>query len=111
MTITLVSCQRSFNKAQWDVVEDMNYPPYRKQMVNDVLENQLKAGMSYSEVRDLLGELACNMEKADGGVFVLNYAVDEKWRGIDPVYRSWLEITFSSDSLLTSARLREVDSR
>ena len=55
----MVSCnwQRPFNRQLWDEVGDLESSPFRKEMVKDVLDNHLKPGMHYQDVKKLLGDI------------------------------------------------------
>ena len=81
LAVMMVSCnwQRPFNRQLWDEVGDLESSPFRKEMVKDVLDNHLKPGMHYQEVKNL---------------YQNSY---------------WLEIIFSPDSLLTTAAYKELN--
>ena len=78
-------------------------------MVKDVLDNHLKPGMHYQEVKNLLGDIHSSVTNDSTGNIVLMYGFDNEFLGIDYKNSYWLEISFSSDSLLTTAAYKELN--
>ena len=111
LAVMMVSCnwQRPFNRQLWDEVGDLDSSPFRKEMVKDVLDNHLKPGMHYQEVKNLLGDIHSSVTNDSTGNIVLMYGFDNEFSGIDYKNSYWLEISFSSDSLLTTAAYKELN--
>ena len=78
-------------------------------MVKDVLDNHLKPGMHYQEVKNLLGNIHASVTNDCIGNIVLMYGFDNEFSGIDYQNSYWLEIIFSPDSLLTTAAYKELN--
>lgn len=99
--ILLVSCKArelEFDRSKWNTVEDGFYT-YREQIVNDLIHNHLKKGMSYRELIELVGNPEKNQmeEKHTVGYEIMeDYAWD-----IDPVETKTLIIRFTNDSLIS----------
>ena len=109
LAVMMVSCnwQRPFNRQLWDEVGDLESSPFRKEMVKDVLDNHLKPGMHYQDVKKLLGDIHSDVTNDSIGNIVLVYGFYNKFSGIDYEHCYGLEITFSPDSLLTDAAYKE----
>lgn len=109
LAVMMVSCnwQRPFNRQLWDEVGDLESSPFRKEMVKDVLDNHLKPGMHYQDVKKLLGDIHSDVTNDSIGNIVLVYGFYNEFSGIDYERCYGLEITFSPDSLLTDAAYKE----
>ena len=109
IAVMMVSCswQRPFNRQLWDEVGDLESSPFRKEMVKDVLDNHLKPGMHYQDVKKLLGDIHSDVTSDSIGHIVLVYGFYDEYSGIDYEHSNGLEITFSTDSLLTDAAYKD----
>ena len=81
LAVMMVSCnwQRPFNRQLWDEVGDLESSPFRKEMVKDVLDNHLKPGMHYQEVKNLLGDIHSSVTNDSTGNIVLMYGFDNEF--------------------------------
>lgn len=103
MLLTLVSCNRKFNKAEWDQPSDDGFPPEcRTLMVNDLVSNYKLTGLKYRELTTLLGQ----PDEINPNMVLYDIELDYGW-DIDPVYSKNLEFTFSKDSIITSYKIKE----
>lgn len=93
-----------FDKNKWNEKDDMFYA-YRENMVDDLMENHLKKGMTYREVEELLGK-SDNFQNEPPNTIGYEIMVDYGWN-IDPQNGKTLYIEFTKDSTLKSMRLEK----
>ena len=89
--------EKKFNKTTWNERDDIFYLN-RESMVNDLMKNHLRKGMTYNDLIELIGnpENYANMERNTIGYEIL---VDYGW-DIDPVEGKTLFIRLSNDSII-----------
>jgi hypothetical protein len=98
------SKEMKFDKNKWNEKDDVVYA-FRENMVNDLMKNYLKKGMTYKEVMELLGKTEYNqndLPNTIGYEIMVNYG----WN-IDPQKGETLYIEFTNDSTLKSVRLEK----
>ena len=92
-----------FDKTKWAVQEIGFTPPYRSQMLSDLVEHHKLSGMTYNDVINMLGQ----PNAADSASFSYDIVVDYG-SDIDPVYVKYLEFVIAKDSVVTAIRIKEV---
>lgn len=115
-TCVLTACSDKsvpFDRKGWDAW-DCHYHS-RKYMIDDLMDNHLKAGMSYREVTDLLGEsfhADSDAAISDDTANCIRYEIDVQYRfhDIDPYKGKELLIRFEKDSLVVGCELVEWES-
>ena len=101
----MVSClndQMKFDRQQWNERSDLFYKN-REAMVNDLIENHLQKGMTYNEVKELLGQPE-NYGNMKPNTFGYEIMVDYGWN-IDPVEGKTLLFEISNDSVVINYHL------
>jgi len=88
----------SFERTKWDAKDGVNYT-YRKQMVNDLLNNYKWPGVKKDSVLKLLGE----PDVVEEGIFLL-YHYEQKRLGGFPLSTQSLVIELATDSMVKLAR-------
>lgn len=91
-----------FDKAKWNVKNDVFDFTYREKMINDLMQTHLKKGMTYKEVTNLLGE--SNYGNLPQNTLVYQIKTDYGF-GIDPIKVKNLHIEFTNDSILENFEL------
>jgi outer membrane protein assembly factor BamE (lipoprotein component of BamABCDE complex) len=99
--LLLSSCQKSdkeFTKELWIEKGEENWLyPQRKFILKDLMDNYLKEGLTYGEIKGLLGEPLND----DEWNHTMRYIIEEEYGwDIDPVKASTLNIYFNSDSIV-----------
>lgn len=87
-----------FERTKWDAKDDLNYS-YRKQMVNDLLNNYHWPGLKKDSVIKLLGE----SDGIEEDIFML-YHYEQKYFGSFPLSTKSLVFQLASDSTVKLAR-------
>ena len=102
IVFTLLSCnpkEIEFNKSKWVEKVDGFYL-HREEMIRDLTENHLYKGMTYREVKNLLGKPD---EYSDLGHNIIAYGIMEDYGwNIDPIETKTLRIELTKDSLVNS---------
>lgn len=87
-----------FERTKWDTKDGLNYS-YRKQMINDLLDNYKWAGIKKDSVLNLLGE----PDSIEEDIFML-YHYDQKHLGSFVLSTQSLVIQLDPDSTVKLAR-------
>lgn len=98
----LTGCNSKFDRQKWMIQEDVEYYPYRKSMVNDLMKNHHFQGLSYWQLTDSLGKPDGNYSPNE-----ISYLIDIKYDMIDPVYFKNLVFRFNKDSVVTGCEVKE----
>lgn len=103
----LATCsqQMKFEKEKWHEKNDINFA-YREKMVNDLMANHLKKGMTYNEVMCLLGK-SDNYQNKKPNTITYEIMVDYG-RNIDPQKIKTLSIEYTNDSIVKNIKLIEL---
>lgn len=94
--------EMEFDSIKW-YEDPYSFYPYRKNMVNDLMKNHLKEGMTYKQLTDLIGqpENIANLNSNS-----VAYSILEKHGlNIDPVETKTLIIELTKDSLVRNYKL------
>ena len=92
-----------FNKSNWEVKEDWDYP-YRDRMLNDLVKNHKLVGLTYGQLIDSLGPPA-NTGNDSGSV---SYEITTRFKSdIDPTSGKNLYIKLNPESVVTSYKISE----
>lgn len=109
MIVGLISSCSSdirFEKQKWKQKDDLANYSYRDRMLNDLTNNYKLKGISFRQLRSLIGKPDGKTEK-DSCFFyyniIINYGHD-----IDPVYVKYLEFNINRDSLVTKFEIKEI---
>jgi hypothetical protein len=106
LLFTLFSCQRKdkFDKHKWAKVEDLMTFPFRKYMLDDLVQNQKLKGRTYHQLIELLGPPQVKLDSA----LQVAYDIDVDYGSdIDPVYTKTLFIVFTNDTIVKSFEVKE----
>ncbi|MDB5200492.1 MAG: hypothetical protein JWO92_2455 [Chitinophagaceae bacterium] len=87
-----------FERTKWDIKDDGSYT-YRKQMVNDLLNNYKWSGVKKDSVLKLLGE----PDGVEENIFML-YNYNQKHLGFFPLSTKSLVFELAADSTVKLAR-------
>ena len=87
-----------FERTKWDIKDDANYT-YRKQMVNDLLNNYNWPGVKKDSVLKMLGK----PDEIEEDIFML-YDYEQKHLGSFPLSTKSLVFELSADSTVKLAR-------
>lgn len=87
-----------FERTKWNIKDDDSYI-YRKQMVNDLINNYKWAGIKKDSVIKLLGE----PNEIEDNIFML-YNVNQNGFGFFPLSTKELVIELTADSTVKQAR-------
>lgn len=102
---TISSCghkEVEFDKSKWNQKADGFYS-HREEMVEDLMSNHLRKGMSYSEIKNLLGEPK-NYSDLEENTIAYGIMEDYGWN-IDPVETKTLRIELTKDSLVSDYKI------
>jgi len=101
---SLISCVKEieFEKTKWNERFDGFYE-YRENMVNDLMENHLRKGMSYSELTELIG-IPTNYANLESNEIAYEIMVDYHWN-IDPMEGKDLYFKLDNDSTVINFRI------
>lgn len=94
-----------FNSKQWSKAEDAETFPFRKELLNDIIENKLFLGFNYLQLIDSLGEPESGKIRGNNKLYYL-IENDYGW-DIDPVYYKYLVVYLSEDSIVEKTEVFE----
>ena len=95
--------QSAFDKDKWAYRGDMEFP-YREEMLTDLLESHPLRGLSYSQLINTLGK----PDQVGSTNYQVNYDIlTEYGSDIDPIHSKLLEISLSTDSMVTGHKVQE----
>jgi len=95
-----------FDKLAWKEKGDLNIYAIRDQMLEDLMNHHQLRGLTYKQLIELLGEPEKYSDEEPNTAtynIVTNYG-----KNIDPVYIKNLEVTFSTDSIVTDVNINEI---
>ncbi len=102
---TISSCgikETKFDQNKWNKRIDGFYE-YRENMVNDLIKNHLRKGMTYKQLTNLIGPPE-NYTDLDKNTVIYNVMEDFGW-DIDPVETKTLKIELINDSLVKNYKI------
>ena len=94
-----------FNKKQWTIMGDIEYP-YRDIMLKDLVKNHKLLGITYKQLIDSLG----SPNDYDNRDDTVRYDIVVEWGwgfSATPVGGKILNLNLSSDSVVTSYKISE----
>lgn len=94
--------EMEFDSTKWNE-DPYSFYPYRKDMVNDLMNNHLKVGMTYKQLIDLIGQPE-NYTNLDSNSVAYCVLEEHGW-DIDPVETKTLIIELTKDSLVRNYKL------
>ncbi|MEJ2104389.1 MAG: hypothetical protein P8X47_07420 [Ignavibacteriaceae bacterium] len=94
--------QMKFDRQKWNKESDGSYE-YRENMVNDLIENHVRKGMTYKQLIDLIGKPG-NYGNLDNNTVAYGIMEDYGW-DIDPVETKTLMIELTKDSLVKNYKV------
>jgi hypothetical protein len=99
------TCNRDFHfvKTRWLEKKDSVYP-YRDVMIDDLVTNYELTGLTYQQLKDLLGQPDSLSDKNNEVVYEIKIEYDID---IDPVYTKKLIFEFSPDSIVRGFKIEE----
>lgn len=105
--LILTSCknQINFDSEKWKIEKDLETYPYREEMLNDIIDNNLFIGDNYKTVIDSLGQPENILIKEKNKLYFI-IETDYGW-DIDPVYTKYLKLTMGNDSTITKVEIYE----
>lgn len=107
----LCSCNRKFNKADWNHTVVEGHYDKRDPMLDDLLTNYHLKGKSLKQLRALLGSSDLMAYEAAGEIKIqMNIVTDYGWN-IDPQYTKDLFLYLNKDSVVTSFNVKEHQSK
>ncbi len=98
--------KQKFDKIKWANQGDLTQFPYRKHMIDDLLNSIPLKGKTYPQIITMLGNP--QMTVASDTEFSISYEIDIDYgTDIDPVYIKNLRINFSMDSTVRDTEVNE----
>ena len=103
LLISACTNEIKFDADLWKKDDDPLFPPSeRVDMVNDLITNHRLQGLTYAQLTTLLGKPNIR----DSGLIIYHVVIDYG-KDIDPVYTESLAFKISTDSIVTSFRIKE----